>query len=83
MSLGDLYTLELLVLIVSAVFWFRVAVVEDVSPWLWAAMSVIISVLCWKGLHWGFGGMLLGQCSLFVFVGVWRAWKAIDEQRRG
>ena len=82
MSLGDLTTLELLVLIVSAVVWYRVANVEDQSPWLWSAMSVVVSVICWKALHWGFFGMLLGQALLFVLVGVWRAWRAIDEQRR-
>jgi hypothetical protein len=82
--LGDLYSLEFLLLIISAVIWFRVGLVEESgSPWLFAGASVVTYVITWRGLHWGVIGCVIGQVLLALVIAAWRAWRAIEDQRRG
>jgi hypothetical protein len=82
--LGDLYSLEFLMLIISAVIWFRVGQAEeDGSPWLFTAGSVVVYVVTWKGFHFGVIGCVVAQVLMALAIAAWRAWRAIEEQRRG
>jgi hypothetical protein len=68
-----LYSFHFVFLIVFAVFFYRAAAFEDGPALLWAALSVLISLLIWQWLRWGLLAMLLGQVGLFVGIGVFRA----------
>jgi hypothetical protein len=82
--LGDLYSVEFLMLIVSAVIWFRVGQAEeDGSPWLFMAGSVATYTYTWRVLHWGVIGCVVGQVLLALIIAAWRAWRTIEQQRRG
>lgn len=76
---GPLYSIEFLACVLAAIFWYKAADVENVSPWLWVGLSVGVSFITWLGLGWRWPGNLLGQCALLAGVTLWRAWGSYRE----
>jgi hypothetical protein len=66
------YSWNFLLTVVFAIFFYRAGVFESGPGWLWAGLSVVISLVIWQGLHWGLLAMILGQFALFVGIGVFR-----------
>jgi hypothetical protein len=77
---GALYTLDFVVLVVCAVAWFRAAKIEDVPPWNWVGLSVLMYWITWRWLGWGIIGGLAGQGLLVLLIAVGRV---IRESRNG
>jgi hypothetical protein len=67
------WSLELVLLIACAVFYYRLAVFEKAPPVLWAALSVGTFIFTLVGLKWGLLGIIAGQVGLFVGIIVVRA----------
>ena len=67
-----LYSWNFLLIVVSAIFFYRAGKFDGGLALLWAALSVAISVLIWRWLHWGLLEILFGQIVLFVGIGVFR-----------
>ena len=65
----------LVVIVASAVFFYRAAEFENASTWIWAGLSVLISILIWLVLHGGVLPLILGQFGLFVGIGVYRMFR--------
>ncbi|MGP8199724.1 MAG: hypothetical protein ACLQU4_09510 [Limisphaerales bacterium] len=66
------YSFQCVLMIVFAIFFYRAGEFENAPGWLWAALSVIISLAVWQWLHWGLLAMILGQVALFVGIGAFR-----------
>ena len=66
------YSWNFLLMVVSAIFFYRAGEFDGGPGLLWAALSVAISLVIWQWLHWGVLEMLLGQVALFVGIGVYR-----------
>ncbi len=64
--------LLIVVIVVCAVFYHRVAELENKSGLLWSSLSVLVSALVLFLFHAGWLGVLLGQIGLFVGIGVFR-----------
>lgn len=65
-----LYSLNFPLLLACAVFFYRAGQferTESASP-LWAALSILVSLGIWAGLHGGFIAIFLGQIGLFVGI---------------
>jgi hypothetical protein len=58
--------------VVFAIFFYRAGEFEDAPGLLWAALSVLVSVLVLRWLRWGMLGLLLGQAGLFVGIAAYR-----------
>ncbi len=69
------FMLAPLLVIACAIFYYRAGQFEGASGLAWAALSVLISVAIWQGLHWGFFAIVLGQLGLFAGLTVYRTWK--------
>jgi hypothetical protein len=69
---GYFYSLQFVMLVACAVFYYRAAVMEDSSGFLWSALSVLVFLLTWIVLSWGWLGCLLGQVALFAGITVVR-----------
>ncbi len=54
--------------VVFALFYYRAGEYEGASGLLWAVMSVLVSLLCWRLLRLGWLGILLGQVVLFFGI---------------
>ena len=67
------YSFNSVLLVVFAIFFYRAGESENCPGLLWAAMSVLISLLIWQWLGWGLLAMILGQVGLFASIGVYRA----------
>jgi len=63
-----IYSFAFVVLVASAIFFYRAAEFDDGPGPLWAALSVAISLLIWQWLGWGLLAMILGQVGLFVCI---------------
>ena len=58
-------------LLACAIFYYRGAQWENDAPaFLWAALSVLVSVVTWLVLSWGLLGCLGGQVVLFAVMTV-------------
>ena len=66
------YSFDFILMVVFAIFFYRAGVFDGGPALLWAALSVLISLLVWQGLRWGLVAMILGQAGLFVGIGVFR-----------
>jgi hypothetical protein len=64
--------LLIVVIVVCAVFFHRVAEFENESSLLWSGLSVLVSTLVVFLFHAGSLGVLLGQAGLFIGIGVFR-----------
>jgi len=67
-----MYAYTVILIIGSAIFFYRAGKHDDGPALLWAALSVAISFLILFWLKWGLFAMMLGQVGLFVGVGVFR-----------
>lgn len=72
--------LPLAVAIACAVFWYRGAQVENVSPLLWVGPSLVISVVVIFALKQGWGAVAVSQVALFVAITIYRT---IVDERKG
>jgi hypothetical protein len=68
-----LYSINFVLLVVFAIFFYRAGQFDDGPGLLWAALSVFISLLIWQWLQWGLLAMILGQVVLFAGIGFFRA----------
>jgi len=66
------YSIDLVLIVVFAIFFYRAGVFENAPGLLWAALSVVISFLIWQWLRWGLLGIILGQVGLFFGISVFR-----------
>lgn len=66
------YSLKFVMLLAFAVFYFKAAEMENCSGFLWSALSVLVFILTWIVLLWGYVGCLLGQVVLFTGITVVR-----------
>jgi hypothetical protein len=62
----------ILIIAACAVFFHRAAEFENESSWLWAGLSLTISLVTVFVLHWGWLGCLLGQVGLFAGITLFR-----------
>lgn len=67
--------LSIVVIIASAVFFYKAAEFENTSTMVWTGLSVLISVLIWLVLGGGFVFLALGQVLLFVGITVYRMFR--------
>ncbi len=69
------YSFTFVLLLASAVFFYRAGEFEGSSGLAWAALSIFISIAIWQWLNGGFVGVLLGQIGLFVGITLYRSRK--------
>jgi hypothetical protein len=72
MFMLQIYSFNLVVLLASAIFFYRAADLDNNSGVLWATLSVVVSVLVWFGLGWGVIGIIVSQVGLLVCIGIVR-----------
>lgn len=72
------YSFTFLLLLACALFYYRAGQFEGSSGIVWAALSVLISVVIWRLLHGGMLAVLLGQAGLFAAITLYRAHKNGD-----
>jgi hypothetical protein len=66
------YSYQFVMLLACATFYYKAAEMEGSSGFLWSVLSVLIFILTWIVLTWGWLGCLLGQAGLFVGITVVR-----------
>jgi hypothetical protein len=66
------YSLDFILLIVFAIFYFRAGESEGSSGIVWSAASIAISMVIWRIFGWGWFGILIGQIALFVGITIIR-----------
>jgi hypothetical protein len=76
---GPLYSIDFVVLVVCAIFWFKAAQLENIPPWVWAGLSIFTYAFLWLDRGWGILGCLFGQVLLAVGIAIFRVWR---ESRR-
>jgi hypothetical protein len=64
--------LAILMVVMFAVFFYRVAEMENESGLLWCGLSVVISLATLFLFHCGWLGIALGQVGLFVGITIFR-----------
>jgi hypothetical protein len=64
--------LLIVVVVVSAVFYYRAAEFENESALIWTGLSLLTSVVYVFVLHCGWLGCLLGQLGLFAGITIFR-----------
>ncbi len=69
------YSITFVAIVAFTVFFYRAGEFEGSSGMLWAALSAVISVAIWRGLHGGIIAVLLGQVALFIGIGLYRSFK--------
>src|SRR5258708_7358210 len=72
-AMMGLYSFSTIVIIASAIFYYRAAQFEGKSGLLWVTLSVLISIATWKWLGWGMAGIFFGQVALFVGITLLRS----------
>ncbi|MGD0651596.1 MAG: hypothetical protein ABSA97_10740 [Verrucomicrobiia bacterium] len=70
--LAYFYSLQFVVLLACAAFYYKAAQMEGSSGLLWSALSVVVFILTWIVLSWGWLGCLLSQVGLFAGITVVR-----------
>ena len=68
--------LQIVVLVVCAVVFYRAGVQERSWGVLWATLSIAASLLALRFLSWGLGGVLLAQVVVFVGITFYRMRKS-------
>lgn len=72
--------LPLAVAIACAIFWYRGAQHENISPLLWVGPSLVISILVIFALKQGWIAVAVGQVALFLAITIYRT--IADERKR-
>lgn len=74
MFFGDLLftLLQVVLLLICAVTYWRLAEMEKIPGWIWGATSAVAYLLTWRILHYGVLGNLLGQALLLIVIGLAR-----------
>ena len=67
-----LYSIQFVLLVACATLYYRAARLEEASELLWSGLSVLVFVITWIVLSWGWQGCLLGQAGLFGVITVVR-----------
>ena len=67
--------LGIVVIIASAVFFYKAAEFENASTLVWTGLSVLISILIWLVLGGGVVFLAFGQVALFVGITVYRMFR--------
>ena len=68
--------LQIVVLGVFAVVFYRAGKLERSWAVLWAVLSLAASLLALRFLSWGLGGVFLAQVVLFVGITFYRMWRS-------
>ena len=63
---------SIVLIAVSAAFFYRAAEFENESSLLWCGLSIVISLATLFYLHWGMLGIVLGQVGLFAGITIFR-----------
>jgi len=71
--LAPLYTVQFVLLLACAAAYYKAADVENVPPLLWSGLSVMVFLLTWMVLRWGWFGNLVGQGALLLGIAIFRA----------
>jgi hypothetical protein len=71
---GPLYSIDFVVLVVCAIFWFKAAELEKVPPWIWTGLSIFTYAYFWLERGWGILGCLFAQVVLALAIGIFRVW---------
>jgi hypothetical protein len=72
------YSFDLIAMVVFALFFYRAGKSENSPGLLWAALSILISLLISKWLKWGLFAMLLGQIALLIGIAIFRRDPHVD-----
>lgn len=73
-SVVPFYSLTFVVLLASAVLYYRMGEFEGGSGLLWAFASVLVSFVAWRILHGGAFAVFLSQVALFLVITGYRAY---------
>lgn len=65
--------LQVVVLLICAVTYWRLAEMEKIPGWIWGATSAAAYLVTWRILHYGVLGNLVGQAILLIVIGAARA----------
>jgi hypothetical protein len=65
---GYFYSFQFVMLLACAAVYYKAAEMEGSSGFLWSALSVVVFILTWIVLSWGWLGCLLGQVGLFAGI---------------
>jgi hypothetical protein len=68
----------LAVAIAAAIFWYKGAAVENISPLVWVGLSLALSAVVMLLLHQGWLGVALAQVAMFVGIAVMRTVREKD-----
>ena len=79
--MGPLYSLEFVLLIVSVVFYYKAAALDDAPQWLWMGLSAGVYFLTWRVRGWQWLGCLFGQGMLFIGIALFRLGRESVERR--
>ena len=72
MELFGVYGLDAIFLFGFAIFFYKLADIENCSKLLWTGLSIIVS-LGVRLLSFGLGYLVLGQAGLYLIIAVVRA----------
>jgi hypothetical protein len=72
---GMFYTLQFVLLVACATFYYKAAEMERASGVLWAGLSVGIFLVTWRFMGWSYVGNLLGQGLLLGAITGLRIWR--------
>ena len=67
-----LLSLTTILIVASAILFYRAAQFEGRSGLLWTVLSVAISLILLEWFHWGLIGIILGQVGLFFGIAIAR-----------
>jgi hypothetical protein len=65
----------IVVLSVCAIFFYRAGRLEKSWGVLWAALSIVVSLVALRFLNWGLLGVFIAQALLFVGITAYRMWR--------
>jgi hypothetical protein len=68
MRMMGLFSFSTILIIASAIFFYRAARYDSAPAALWVVLSVATSLLAIRWLRWGLAGLLLGQLALFFGI---------------
>jgi hypothetical protein len=69
------YSFAFVMLIASAILFYRVGEFEGGSGILWAFGSVLVSSVIWRLLHGGVVAVFAGQVALFLVITGYRVYR--------